>query len=490
MFYFKQKIVPSNEIFDEEEDEFEEELKDYVKSFEEEEEEEKSISISSSFENSKTHEFSLSTNVSFKMFYHLLKFKFNASEELSIFLKRNEKVEILENNWGKIKSENTHIRVEVKETSSDFGVLEPLDTSLLLKFPSTTVFEIEEVKKLIEMDFEFFGVKNVFKRDLEFWSECFENCDVERKGILRRIMVTIKYGGLLYRNHENRWKKYPYPICTTLSHGGRILIQLPMFDLQSMKSLNVQEDQYRNAFWNWILTGDPNKSGIREIVSTRTNSEECRKEGKVVFKRVSSTHTIQDLEKPMNLPFGRKLFICEEKGYSLRMKDTKTNYISSNDYIYSHHKHWGMNVAMGGEGNISLCGERILANGSFGHLYLYHQAPKQFRNGGIMIGFENCEYGFTSQFGEKHGMKGKSLEFTPTFSYKWTRLKQKEKEVPVPINGMLIDLTQIGWEFLIPKEEEWDDSQLGDLIIPLKRITKKKTHRLVEVDDFVVLVDS
>jgi hypothetical protein len=67
--------------------------------------------------------------------------------------------------------------------------------------------------------------------------------------------------------------------------------------------------------------------------------------------------------------------------------------LSSKEYVLEHHRHWGMNIPLGGHGRESLLGETISANGEHGHVYFYYMSGAEGRNGGVLIGVEGSEYG-------------------------------------------------------------------------------------------------
>lgn len=111
-----------------------------------------------------------------------------------------------------------------------------------------------------------------------------------------------------------------------------------------------------------------------------------------------------------------------------------------------------MNIALGGEEQISFTGVPVASDGKHGHLYIHHMSCKEYRPGGIMIGVEGSEPLETSNAsGEHHGSDAKSAHISPTFGFKWCKHTPRLNQVcngPKGHDSLLIDLSG-GWEFLL-----------------------------------------
>ncbi|KAL9651163.1 hypothetical protein ABK040_008235 [Willaertia magna] len=174
----------------------------------------------------------------------------------------------------------------------------------------------------------------------------------------------------------------------------------------------------------------------------------------------------------LKLPFGKKKLIHETKTFGITLRDTKI--FRTDNSILKHHRHWGMNLPIGGAENTSLSGKKIECNGEHGHLYIYYQSPKEGRYGGLLIGVEGSEFSKFDQGGGYHGLSAKSPLFSPTFGYKW-RAKSKNGKIapdlssisgPDKYNSLFVDLTS-GWRFLIDKyEKEWNDDFVMKTSLP------------------------
>jgi len=159
-------------------------------------------------------------------------------------------------------------------------------------------------KDLVLSELKKEGMNPQFKRDAEYWyntlsvftkqsnqdiiqsdfslasniTEKFELIALEKKriDILRRIFVVLRYGDLLWRKSKktNDWVLWNdlkgLPIATAMSHGSRIIIQLPRSTLVDKKKgifsklkntlRPKDESNHDHGFWTWLLTGDENGS--------------------------------------------------------------------------------------------------------------------------------------------------------------------------------------------------------------------------------------
>ncbi|KAL9647900.1 hypothetical protein ABK040_008171 [Willaertia magna] len=363
------------------------------------------------------------------------------------------------------------------------------------------------MKETVDDEWRRFGFVTQTRRDAEMWHQTLLSPERKERGdILRRLFTVLRWGGLYYRHKslvdgkkkknileeeeilkndpDYQWKGWystEWPICTALSHGGRIVIQLP----KAQKTINEKEKEYDFSFWKWLLTGERD-GNISNIVSTSSSSSER----KVIFKRLGATHGLgfEGIESDENqqtnnitnisykplLDFGKKVLV-EQKTSGFNLRDTKM--LRSIDFTLKHHRHWGMNIPIGGEGKIIMTGAKSSANGSFGHLYLYHMAPSNNSYGGLLIGLEGSEYGRYDSTGQYHGVSAKSSPYSPTFGYKWHSNHHTDLSSlkgPGKYDCMYIDLTD-GWEHLIEKSAEWKDDYVRQTSLPHRNDSNYKT---------------
>jgi hypothetical protein len=377
------------------------------------------------------------------------------------------------------------------------------------------LIECEKVKQTIDEEWARLGFDAQKRRDSRMWFQTLQHPGLVSRGdIIRRIFCILRYGGLFYRNlseldlkkfqshteegskdsvadvEQNlQWKPWyntTWPICTALSHGGRVIIQLPK---KTALSEQIEPNTaYDLTFWRWLITGNPD-GNLSKYITTSTSGEQCAQQNRLIFKRIAthglalggkfqsavdedetaSTATPSSVEveyKP--LPFGKKKVIIEQKTSGLNARDTKI--IGTDDSILRQHRHWGMNIPLGGENSIPQTGKVVATDGTNGHIYFYHFPPKNNSYGGIMIGVEGSEWSKYDVLGCYHGMSAKSSPYSPTYGYKWFNESNKSlKELggPGKYDCMLVDLTD-GWEFLIDKSRSsWYDEYCMHTSLPI-----------------------
>jgi hypothetical protein len=225
-----------------------------------------------------------------------------------------------------------------------------------------------------------------------------------------------------------------------------------------------------------------------------------------------------DVDKHVLLPTGSMKVLQENRPYGFTLRNTKM--FASNESVRSHHRHWGMNIPMGGHGCYSMVDEVVSANGEHGHMYMYYQSSASHRNGGLLIGVEGSEFSKFDQSGHMHSLKADSSRFSPTYGYKWVHKPKKKhfvkekassssdesedevspsltnlaamystqnqkEEVPIDLsslggptkmNGIVVDLSS-GWRHLIDKYKEWNDDYVMQTSLSLTEANSKPMTR-------------
>ncbi len=306
-----------------------------------------------------------------------------------------------------------------------------------------------------------------------------------KKRMVLRLMAVLYYGGLMVnrgddpdttRNARADWQHWSQvhptngeaaPICSAISHTARVTIWLPE---------NDSEDKFGKWFWGGSL--------------------------KNVETRGAATHGI-DIEDPQ-LTLHRTAGFKVVKG----VKELKGN---------KNAKHFGVNIALGGNGNIHpISGKGIRENGKHGHLYIASYKNEVDGRRAILVATEQSapfdrqkavkgHFGrlkslfrktgiknivcVPDQYGGGHGLGGHS-RFSATggddFSYKETKKINKVKtKVKVAtkleaygpswgnyIDGMYIDLTARRFRVIRQKVKNGDfTSEEISLpgVLPLRR---------------------
>lgn len=317
-------------------------------------------------------------------------------------------------------------------------------------FQTVTSFS-QQIEQELQTD-----IYSQFQRDSILWYNTLKYPGSNaRRDVLRRIFAVLRWGDFMYKPRDEKenwklWSETKLPISAALSHGARVMIQLPMIaETNGVKGKKSVRD---HSFWQWLITGKAD-GNIFDFVSIATSGRQAEKEEKIIFRRLAATHGIEYLDSgkwERNLPLGKCKYLLETKTRGISFRDCKS-LISSK---LSFHRHWAMNIPLGGCGKTSLTGETISANGEHGHLYIYYMSPSHYRNGGILIGLEGSEFGKYDCTGHKHSMTAKCSKYSPTWGLKWQNMPQVEG--PRKYNGMFVDLSQ-GWEFLEEKMKEWKD---------------------------------
>lgn len=332
--------------------------------------------------------------------------------------------------------------------------------------------DVKELRNEILKEFEEKGPLNQFIRDSKLWYLTLKSPGNEkRKEIIQRIFTVIRYSCLYIKSKDNKWVSFSelgFPISSTLCHGSRIIIQLNKTTLDN----NSEKDQ---SFWKWLITG--NKDGnLGTFITSCTTGNEAEEHNRLLFKRYAATHGIHQAEdnEIEKLPNGKIKLIVEEKTMGLNMRDTKI--LMPKEYILMHHRHWGMNIPFGGDSNTTIFNEKISANGEFGHFYFYTKASSNDKNGCIMIGLEESEYGKRDQFGNEHTIKAESSHISISLGLKWKELGFEK------YNSLFIDLSD-GWEFLIGKEKNFNMNWLFETCKIKER--KSSNIKLEKIEDII-----
>ncbi|KTD14790.1 hypothetical protein Lgra_0493 [Legionella gratiana] len=172
---------------------------------------------------------------------------------------------------------------------------------------------------------------------------------------------------------------------------------------------------------------------------------------------------------------------------------------------------FGVNIAMGGEGEKNLVGKNISKNGFSGHMYFHHYAPDQL----MMLGLEQSapsssileaiwghskEEGIqsdTDQFGQGHSLMGASDTFTAAGSlyfsdpvYQAKLLSETGTVTPDKYGAMQVTLNDDNWtqikEYLETLKSNFDKSDelvMEQLMTPPSTAVKKD----LEIESYIAL---
>lgn len=248
-----------------------------------------------------------------------------------------------------------------------------------------------------------------FATDIEVWRRAVERPGEAGVGeLLSRVFTLLRFGGLLYRVEVGKpwqwWRAKKWPLAAALSHGGRVVIQLP--ETETL------------AFWRWLY-GD-GRAAYERVTPKRGSGKGHDR---------SAAHSLEP-DRPTPLLDGRIKRI-REKG--LDALDVARN------------RHFGINLALGGQGLVSpISGEPIDGKtGAHGHLYLYVNDGV-----GCMLGCEGSQPGVTDVYGQTPEPSGLGGEISPTGGSKWRDLADGPGCGGPKSDCLFIDLRASGWRFL------------------------------------------
>jgi hypothetical protein len=126
---------------------------------------------------------------------------------------------------------------------------------------------VESLKEAVDKEFVNDRGSSQFDRDAKLWRMTLKfPGNKARRDILRRIFTMFRWGGLMYCVNEKYlnetkqneggtdskgykfWKETNWPIASAISHGGRVMIQLPQ-----LTDVMTGEEYRDHGFWNWLV---------------------------------------------------------------------------------------------------------------------------------------------------------------------------------------------------------------------------------------------
>jgi putative RNase toxin 11 of polymorphic toxin system len=288
------------------------------------------------------------------------------------------------------------------------------------------------------------------ERDVAMWyGYC--NHDSHGASLCLKIFAAMKHFGVFYRAADGSWSDFgadfpSAPVASLLSHGGRILLLLPMSNSAArvvgntigaiLKGVTVDPlvalgnrgtyhtlrgKSTAGAVATHVLLRVTGVSSAAAVLSTPHKAYSAGDDRFWTFMtnndlhdRAFATHsTIQtDWANPPALPKNRHLWFTEEKaGGVSNVRDAMMG------------RHYYKNVALGGVGNFNpFSGVKIDKDGSHGHLYVNYRSPQYKRFGCILLGVEGSAPGMDNQYGKVHDANAIKGEFSATGGRKWTSL--------------------------------------------------------------------
>lgn len=215
------------------------------------------------------------------------------------------------------------------------------------------------------------------------------NMNLEKRVMMAKLLVMCQIGRFDEKREDGKSKPYEDTMAEAFAHGGRTKFALPYGGSQQ-------------AVLDAVMGDKNHPSGLKG--------------------RTAATHYVSAQKVDVN---GKTV---------AEMKEERPN--ANLFKIMS--KQYGMNVAVGGMGEMGPHRERIMADGRNGHMYMRAAKGGTKTCGSLLVGFENSGPGKKSRIGSSHGASAKSAGQSAFMA---------DKGVPgAVIDGRTVDLSGINPE--------------------------------------------
>lgn len=217
-----------------------------------------------------------------------------------------------------------------------------------------------------------------FERDIQMLSQAIvhygksESDKTKARTLLKSILL-LYFGDISYRDKQDKqfhsWRELnrnseleSFPIAAILLHGSRALIEFP-------SEVNAQ-------IIDWLIV---NKADWRH----------------------AATHGIEPIDEETSK--------SAENSVAKHLQEIKVSLLEAGCQIAAQmlpgvtYQHYGINVALGGAGNLNPVSQQIIEpNGEHGHLYVHYHMAKEGEYGGLLLGIEQSAPGKSDQYGGFH----------------------------------------------------------------------------------------
>lgn len=277
--------------------------------------------------------------------------------------------------------------------------------------------------------------------------------------VYKRALLLIGSGDMKIISNAGEEKQATennLPVSSYLSHGSRILIEIP-------KGNN-------HDLMNWLTSGDKNIDGR----SKQQTQSKAINEQKIVYNRSAATHTVEFKKHPST----NELIPKEKKGFFIGAK----SYIL-NTLFNASTPHWGVDLAM----NAKFAGKDSTGqivdrpDGDHGHLYIYYKQSTKEMPGALLIGMEG---GAPSS--KKHSKTGAINTLSAVDGSKFDKLDEKQKEgdykntiIPKTLGGMVVKLNKQQIDDIVKLEDKNYGTELAVVKPAKSSIELNKSLKLI-----------
>jgi hypothetical protein len=296
------------------------------------------------------------------------------------------------------------------------------------------------------------GRKNamqLMERDAELWHDTLLHgagapvgpVASAKNQVVERLFKLVRYAGLLCSPDGNVFTPWPYNIASCLSHGGRLLIQIP-------KVSPLVASGVDHSLWLWLHNNVP------------------------LMRRVG-THSVQrhgNTYQPLALDRVKYLTETHGTGHGLMQKLRRLVVSAPNVHAEGS---YGLDIAFGGYGPDNN------DDGTQGHLYFFYVPPTHAECGALLVGLEGEAPGKWGVMGNYHSWNikqiDKLLSNKPNADMplrsgpKWEKLGEMENMfgfAPAKYNGMFIDCTSVGFRRV--DRQPFNEDMVFEHVAPLE----------------------
>lgn len=295
------------------------------------------------------------------------------------------------------------------------------------------------------------AVDDQYERDIAMWYGELKYGGKKGAELSRKILGAFYNNGVMYRKKDGKWADFSdlkIPVASLLSHGGRVLIQIPMSNsalrvslstilaapkailnminpnaiLRTKESMNMGAKGAKGAAVGvGAFFANALQEGLSALGPKPAAAGDDRffdwLDGGTLHKRVAATHsTILNIDDFEDNPLiqNRYMFITEEKaGPASNVADSLAG------------RHMFKNMVLGGEKAYfnPFSGVQVMPDGGHGHMYVNYRAPRFRLPGSFLVGIEGSAPGVDSQFGKAHTAEAIKGEFSATGGTKWAKLR-------------------------------------------------------------------
>jgi len=259
-------------------------------------------------------------------------------------------------------------------------------------YDMVTPSEIDQLRDELEKNALEFEPATQFDRDIALITAAINQpgADPFSATLLKKLYTLLHFGNLHYKR-DDKWHPWDMPLAAAICHGARITVQFP--------------DELSESIHAWLFADIDDLSP---------------------YKRLAASHDVEECKEDCDpVKIVREVKLKKAKNALFIGQELLTRAVESAPYwgkriskeIVSERRLYGINLALGGDGEICPFGknEIIQNDGGNGHLYLeVHTSVPGTRKGALLFGIEQSAPHVESAHGFGHGASATHHAFTAT----------------------------------------------------------------------------